>query len=179
MKSRIIALAVMIAVIGMANTAISGNDPATAATPGLKIGVVDMARALNEVNEGKKAKASLEREFKNKKTELDRMKNEMEATKNKLETKGSLLSQEALKTERDNFQRSFMEYQQKAKDYTEQLARKESEMTSKIIGKLRDVVGKVAQKDGYTFVLEKSQGGVLYGPNNSDITTQVIKLYNK
>lgn len=144
-----------------------------------KFGTVDLARALNEVNEGKKAKTNLENEFKAKKKELDGLKNELASLLKELERKGPVLSQEAMAADRENYQRKFMEYQQKAKEYTEELARKEGEMTSKIIGKLRTVVEKIAQKEGYTFVFELSQGGVIYGPANADITTEVIKQYNK
>ena len=96
-----------------------------------------------------------------------------------LEKKSHLLSQDALKEKRDNYQRKFMEYQQQAKEFTEQLARKEGESTNKLIGTLRTVVESIARKDGYTFVFEKSQGGVVYGPTSADITTQVIQQYNK
>ena len=144
-----------------------------------RIGYVDLARALNEVNEGKTAKSSLEKEFKAKKSELDGMKDKIGKIREELEKKSQLLSQEALAGKRDEYQRMFVEYQQKAKDYTEQLAMKEGEMTNKIIGKLRTVVEKIAQKDGYTFVFEKSQGALVYGPSNADLTSQVIKQYNK
>lgn len=176
MRKIAVLLAIVCAFTVVAESAFAA--PATG-TGEVKIGVVDLGRALNEVNEGKKAKANLEREFKSKKNSLESMKNEIQTMRDELEKKSHLLSQDALKEKRDNFQRKFMEYQQKAKEFTEELARKEGEMTSKIIGKLRTVVTDIARKEGYTFVLEKSQGGVVYGPNNADITDEVIKQYNR
>lgn len=145
----------------------------------LKIAVVDLGRALNEVSEGKKAKSNLEKEFKSKKKELDGMKDDLTALRSKLEQKSHLLSQEAMKEKSEDFQRKFVEYQQKAKEYTEQLSQKEGEITGKILEKLSKVVQDIAKRDGYTFVLEKSHGGVVYGPDNSDITSEVISRYNK
>lgn len=172
----IIAMAVAMVVVPTLKAANKAEEGAIS-TGNVKIAVVDLSRALNEVGEGKKAKANLESEFKSKKSELDGIKNEIETMRQSLEKKSPVMSQEALKDDRDNYQRKFIEYQQKAKDYTEDLARKEGETTSKIIGKLRTVVEQIAQRDGYTFVLEKSQGGVLYGPQSADITDELIKQY--
>lgn len=176
----------MAVLLAVALVALAASKPGSTATKGevvqpggITIAVVDLARALNEVNEGKKAKANLEGEFKAKKSELDKMKNDIQSLREDLERKSHLLSQEALKEKRDDYQRKFMEYQQKAKEYTEQMMQKEGEMTNRIVGKLRTVVEQIAQKSGYTFVLEKSQGGVVYGPVSADITTEVIKQYNK
>jgi len=146
-------------------------------TTGVKIGVVDVQRALNEVPEGKSAKASLEKEFQSKKAELDGMKKALEALGEEIGKKSQILSADALKEKKDEYQRKLMEYQQKARDYTEEMARKETELTSKIVGKLKTVVEDIAKREGYTFILEKSQGGVLYGPSSADITEEVIKQY--
>jgi outer membrane protein len=169
----LVAFAVLIA-----NVSVAANSGG-ASGGAISIGVVDLGRALNEVNEGKKAKANLEKEFKSKKAELENMKNEITKLRSELEKKSHLLSQDAMKEKSQNYQNKFMAYQQKAKAFTEELARKEGESTGKIISKLRTVVVEIAKKDGYTFVLEKSQGGVVYGPTSADITTQVIKRYNK
>lgn len=177
---KIVALLIMVFAGCIAfNSAIAAQTTDQGSALGLKIAVVDLSKALNEVNEGKKAKANLEKEFKEKKNELDKIKGELESLRADLEKKAAVLSPEALQADQENFRGKFSEYQQKAQEYTQELARKEGEMTSQIIGKLRTVVEKIAQKDGYTFVLEKSQGGVVYGPANADITDDLIKQYNK
>lgn len=177
MKKVSLAIMVLSLAIMVSKPVFAEVKQGSAAGGAISIAVVDLSRALNEVAEGKKAKANLEKEFNAKKAELDKMKDEITIVRDELERKSHLLSQDALKEKRDEFQSKFMEYQQKAKDYTEQLARKESESTGLIIGKLRTVVETIAQRDGYTYVLEKSQGGVVYGPLSADITDQVIKQY--
>jgi len=177
MKKTALVIVVVLAVVMFTAKAITATEGASDGS--IKIGTVDLNRALNEVEEGKRAKAKLEQEFKAKKAELDTMKNDLQTMGAELEKQGQLLSAEALKEKRENYQRKFIEYQQKAREYTEQLAQQESESTGKIIGKLRTVVEKIAQRDGYTLVLEKSQGAVVYGPTSADITDQVIKQYNK
>lgn len=176
MKKIAMLMTVVCASLLIAKAGVSSNTGG-ASVGNVSIAVVDLGRALNEVPEGKKAKANLEREFKAKKGQLDNMKNEITSLRAELEKKSSLLSQDALKEKRDNYQRKFMEYQQKAKEFTEALAKKEGESTSRIIGKLRTTVERIAKKDGYTFVFEKSQGGVIYGPSSADITSEVIKQY--
>lgn len=178
MKGKVIFLVVLLVAAFYCLPAI-GAEQQSAIGVAPKIAYVDLARALNEVEEGKRAKAALEKEFQTKKVELDGLKNKLSTLGEEMEQKSALLSQEAIKGKRDEYQKMFMDYQQKAKEYTEDLARKEGEMTGKIIDKLRNVVVNIAQRDGYTFVFEKSQGGVVYGPQNADITPEVIKLYNK
>lgn len=179
MKKTVALVVLVFAALLVFKPASAAQDLNATSETTVKIGVVDLNRALNEVNEGKKAKADLEKEFKAKKGELDSIKNEIESLRQTLEKKSAILSAEALKDERENYQRKFIEYQQKAKDYTEKLAMEEGETTSKIIGKLRAVVETIAKKEGYTFVFEKSQGGVVYGPTSADITNDLIKQYNK
>lgn len=169
----LLVVTLMVGVLFVSKVARSEVAPA-----GMKIAVVDLAKALNEVDEGKKAKAALEKEFKAKKTELDNMKNSLTTQGEALEKDSRLLSQDAMKTKGAAYQQEFQKYQLKAKEYTEQLAKQEGETTGKIIGKLRTVVESIAKKDGYTFVFEKSQGAVVYGPENADITSQVISQYN-
>jgi len=176
---KIIGLFVVVVFLVTAVSISTASTQDKSATPTYTIATVDLAKALNEVNEGKKAKANLEKEFKAKKKDLDKMKDEIAEMQRDLESKSHLLSQEALKGKQQAYQAKFMEYQQKARGYTEELARKEGEMTTRIVAKLRTVVEKIAEKDGYTYVLEKSQGGVVYAPNSVDITNQVIKKYNK
>lgn len=144
----------------------------------VKIGVVDFERALNEVNEGKRAKQALKSEFESKKKELESMEKELKNMKEEIEKQRMILSADALKAKTDTFQEKFRQYQLKTRDYSNEMARKETTLTKSIIEHLRDIVTKIAKSEGYTFVFEKSQGGVVVGPSSADLTDRVIKEYN-
>lgn len=157
---------------------IVGVKVVRAAGPDLKIGIVDFERAINEVNEGKRAKESLKTEFDNKKKELEAMENELKTMKTELEKQRMILSADALKSKTDAFQEKFKTFQTKTRDYSNEMAQKETTLTKSIVERMQSIVTKIATDEGYTFVFEKSQGGVLVGPTSADLTDRVIKDYN-
>ena len=62
--------------------------------------------------------------------------------------------------------------------YGEDLNKRKQEIESKIIQGLRDTVEEIAKKKGYSYVFEKSVGGLLYAPADADLTPEVIKAFN-
>ena len=65
--------------------------PATASAQGMKFGVVDFQKALNDVEEGKRARATLEQRFEEKRLGLEARKAELEQMQESLEAQKSLL----------------------------------------------------------------------------------------
>ena len=60
-----------------------------------------------------------------------------------------------------------------------ELAKKEREMTGPIITKLKNIVTEMAKTKGYTMVLEKNDNTVLFSQEKDDLTTEVIKSFDK
>jgi outer membrane protein len=144
----------------------------------MKIGLVDFQRALNEVEEGKAAKARLKGEFDEKQKTLDALQNELKAMKDNLEKQKLVLSQDALKQKETEYRDKFIELQKKLADFRGELQQKEAQYTSDIIVALRQIVQEVGAKDKYTLIFERGQDVVLYAPTAADLTPQVITLYN-
>ncbi len=143
-----------------------------------RFGYVDFQRALNEVEEGKKAKATLKSEFDQKQKQLDAVQNELQAMKNDLDKQRMILSADALKEKEEAYRKKFMELQQKLGSFKEELGMKEAKLTGDILGVVRGIVNSIGEKDNYTMILEKSQDVVLFSQPGSDLTEQVIKTYN-
>lgn len=143
-----------------------------------KIGLVDLQRALNEVEEGKAAKARLKSEFDAKQKTLDALQNDLKAMKDNLEKQKMVLSQDALKQKEIEYRDKFVELQKKLAEFRGELQQKEAQYTGDIIMALKQLVGEVAAKDKYTLVFEKGQDVVLYAPTASDLTPALIQLYN-
>lgn len=143
-----------------------------------KIALVNLQRALNDVEEGKKIKAQLKKDFEGKNVEIQKMKTDIETASKNLESQKMVLSQDALKTKSQEIQTKFMDLQNKASTYEQELKKKEAESAKKILDKLQLIVGNIAQKEGYTLVLENSANIVLFSKDTKDITTDVISAYN-
>ncbi len=143
-----------------------------------KVGLIDLQKALNEVEEGKAAKARLKAEFDAKQKTLDALQNDLKAMKDNLEKQKLVLSQDALKQKEIEYRDKFIELQKKLAEFRGELQQKEAQYTGDIIIALKQLVSEVGAKDKYTLIFEKGQDVVLYAPNATDLTPALIQLYN-
>jgi outer membrane protein len=149
----------------------------TAALADTKIAIVDLQRALEETEEGKKAKLKLKTDFERKQKELDEKQEELKKMKDDLDKKLPLMKPDAAQAEQKKFQDRFVELQQTYARLQKDLATKEQEATGGIFRKLQVVVGQIAEKNAYDAVLEKNSA-VVWGKSSLDITNEVIRNYN-
>src|SRR5262245_1821067 len=89
--SRRIALALALAALSGA-----GLSSKAFADPPFKIAVVDMQRALNETEDGRKAKAQLKKLFEDRQKQLDKQQKDLQTMKESLEKQRDVLSREVL-----------------------------------------------------------------------------------
>lgn len=141
------------------------------------IAFVDLQRALEETNDGKAAKARLKSDFDKKQTELDAKQEELKKMKDALDKKAALMKPEALQKEQQDFQQRFVQLQETFQRLQKDLAGKEQEATRGILAKLTGVVQKIAERDHFSMVLERS-AAVVWGQPSLDITNDVIRMYN-
>lgn len=143
-----------------------------------KIAVVDMQRALNETEDGRKAKAQLKKIFEERQKTLDKQQNDLKAMKDSLEKQRDVLSREVLAKKFEEYQKAFGELQTTYMEFQRELQSKEGELTKEIIERMQRIMRRVGQTDGYTLILERSEGGVVYVPINYDLTDLLIQRYN-
>lgn len=151
---------------------------AYAETITVKIGVVDLMKALNESNAGKKAKAELESVIRSKQALINEKGNAIQKLKDELNKQSSVLSPEAQKSKQDELDRMMRDYQRMVSDSQSDVKQRESDLTDGILKGLRAVVKKIGQKEGYTMIVENAEGIILYSKKSLDLTNEVIKQYN-
>lgn len=145
----------------------------------LKIAYANLQKALNESEAGLKAKDTLKDEAKKLEDELNVKQEEIKKLKAEIDKKGSVWNKETKDAKEADFKNKTQEFQKKYMEYGEQLNKKKQDTESDIIDELRAVVEEIAQKKGYTYVFERSVGGLLVAPASDDLTDEVIKVYNK
>ena len=144
-----------------------------------KIGFVDLVRALNESDSGKKAKADLEYMIKSKQVTIDEKGKSIEKAKGDFEKQVSVLSAEAKKTKEEELERLIREYQRLVQDSQNDVKKKEGELTGDILKELRVIIQKIGQDEGYTLILESAEGQILFAKKEIDLTESVIKKINE
>lgn len=144
-----------------------------------KIGVVDMQTALQSVDAGKKAKAELEKDFNKKKQELQNEESAIKKMGEELKKQSLVMNEEARQKKQAELQERIMKFQEKTARSQAEIQKKERELTDPIINSLRNVISELAKKRGYTVVLEKDENNVLFSQEQHDLTSEVIKEFNK
>lgn len=144
----------------------------------LKVGYVDLQRALNEVSEGQKAKASLKKDFESKQKKLNELQKELESLKKNLEVQAQMLSEDAKRKKMMEFQRKMYETQQQYMAMQQELAQEEAKATKKIFDKMGEIIEQIAEEKGYDLVLERTESAVLYADDSMDLTPELIKRYD-
>jgi outer membrane protein len=144
-----------------------------------KGGSVDLLKALNESEAGKRAKTDLESLIKSKQTSIEEKGKNIEKLRADFEKQAAIISPEAKKAKEEELERLLRDYQRIVADSQAEVKKKEGELTGEILKDLREMINKIAQEEGYTLILEHAEGLVLYSNKSLDLTDKVIKRYNE
>jgi outer membrane protein len=144
----------------------------------IKIGIVDLQRALNESAAGKKAKEQFKVEFDRMQGSLKGEKDKLDKMKDDLDKQSAVLKADDRKAKADEFERRQRDLRRKLEDSDAELRKKDQELTGDILKDLAVVIQEIGQRDNYTVVLENSSSSVLYGAKSIDMTDEVIKTFD-
>lgn len=142
----------------------------------VKIGFIDVQRAISESQAGKRAKERFQAQVKKAEADLLKEKSEIERLKADLDKKGPLLKDEEKRNLEADLQRRYVSYQRGMQDQQQDLRQKEGEMTGDILKELEKIVNEVGKAEKFTLILERSQ--ILYSDQGIDITNRVIEAFN-
>lgn len=145
----------------------------------VKIGYMDLQKALNDSDAGKDAKITFNKRVEELQKTLDEKQTEIKKMQDDLEKQKGLLTSEAKGEKEKAYQQKIKDVQRFAKDSQEELQQKDAELTKKILTDLREVIKKIGNDEGYTIILERGESSVLYAAEGVDITDKAIKAYNK
>ena len=148
-----------------------------ASAQNMKIGYVDVQRAVQEVEEGKAARSRLQTELQQKRADLEKKRADLEKMKADYDKQAPVLSDDAKRQRQEQLQKAFVEAQNAAGQMQEELSGKEQEAMQSISKRLLQVVAEVSDRENFTFVLDKA--ALLYAPAASDITNEVVRRYNE
>jgi len=166
-----------IVTIALATIILAGS--ASTVDAQVKIGVVDLQRAINETEDGRQAKRRLKKVFDERQKSLNVKQESLKAQKESLERQQDVLSQDAFKKKVEKYQTDLMDLQNEYVQYQQELSTKEAELTQKILEKMQKILRRIGQTDGYTLIIEANEGGVVWVPGNLDLTDVLIQRYNK
>ncbi len=144
----------------------------------IRIGYVDLQRAIFGSNAGKEARRTLDERTEKLKRDFERREEELRRLRAEYLKQSAVLSPDARGEKERELQIKTRELQRLQQDYEDELNRKDAELSKRILGEVREIVRQVGGKGNYTLILEKKSAGVLYAASGVDLTDEVIRAYN-
>jgi outer membrane protein len=144
----------------------------------LKIGYVNLQQAVSEVEEGKSARETLKKEFDAKQKTLDDKQNELKRMKEDLDKQMVVMSEDAKREKAMEFERKVNELQQLYVQMQKDLQEREREMMKVIFDKMEAVIKDIAAAEGYTYVFEQQNAGLMVAPPTANMTQELVRRYN-
>jgi outer membrane protein len=141
-----------------------------------KIGFVNLQRALEEVEEGKAAKAALKKDFDEKQRQLDARRTDFEKLRADFEKQAPLMNEAARKDKAAEVEKKAGELQQVFVQWQKDLQQREAEVMRGMFDKLSVLVREIAEADGFTMVL--GENAVAYAQPSLDLTNELVRKYN-
>jgi len=144
----------------------------------IKIGSVDIQKAVNDCNAGKEAKKGLTKEVEKFQVLIAQKQRELQEMKESLEKQGLMLNPETRAARENELQARLRDFQRWGEDVQNEINQKRTEMERNIYVGLQKVIQKLGIDEGYTLILEKNENILLFTSKSTDITDLVIKAYD-
>ena len=145
----------------------------------MKIGVVDLNRALNESEAGIRSKNVLETKGRQKQQEFKLEEEELRELAEELRS-NPLLTPKAKEQKQQQLQQGQQALRAKVQQFEQQLRGEERRFTEEIFRELKGAIRTVSIRDKYDLVLEKNAAQVILymKQETTDFTQKVIDHYN-
>ena len=152
-------------------------QPAPSFARDLRVGVIDIQKAVSGTKEWKKEFLSFKTNFNREKKLISKKEEQLKKMIENLNKQGMVLNPELKKKKEEGVLKKKREFERYVQDKNEDLAKKEKEITGRILKKMADVIKKIGKQKNFTMILERKVG--LYFDNSVDLTALAIQTYNK
>lgn len=150
-----------------------------AAAPELRVGFVDLQRALASSEAGKDAQKKYEAEVKKLQARLDDKKNEFEKLRQAYQKQKDSLNDKARQDKEEELLAREKELKRTLQDSQDALRRKNAQLVGELVERLKKVVDTYGKSEGYTIILEKGGQAVLFADTSIDVTDDVVKKFDQ
>jgi outer membrane protein len=144
----------------------------------VKIGYVDLQRVIRDSQAGKSAKAAFEKEFQDKRRIIEQRTTDLARMKQDFIAKAPVMEEGARKQKADELDKIEKDLTRTRDDFRDELQKRDFELTQRILTELESVLQQIGDSDGYTLIIEKTEGGVIYAAKGVDLTYKVIQAYD-
>ncbi len=156
--------------------------PAARAEELLKLGYVDTARIFEQYKVAQDAQKQFDRDVEAWNHDLADLKNEIAKLKQELDNQSLVLSDAKRRDKEAVLSRKQSEYQNQTDAIwgpRGKATQRNEELVKNVIDKVKKALDTLAQKEGYTLILDAASNRILYGVKSYDLTDRVVEQLNK
>ena len=144
------------------------------AAPVVKVGIVNLQRAVSESKEGIAARADVQKKTEQFNAELKAKLADIEKLKTELEKNAGMLSVDERASKEKLLQKQLREFKNRQQEAKEEIKQTESDYLKKIISKFGALIEKIGEEGKFSAILDRS-AGILYFGKETDITSLLVK----
>lgn len=141
----------------------------------VKIGVINVQKAMADTDELKKASADMAKKYQPRQDEMDKIQKDLESIDAQLNS--GKLNQQAQADLQTQGTRKQRDLQRLSDDMQADVDRDRQAVLAKMSEKMQTVINKLAEEKGLDFIVEASQ--TLYSKPAYDLTADATTAYNK
>jgi outer membrane protein len=149
----------------------------------VKVGVVDPQAVLEKSKAGKKAVDGLKEYAATRQKLLAGDVEELKSLEKVLKEQETTLTDQQKREKQAQFRNKLQDYQRREQEFNQELAQKQKELVDDYMKKISSATKSVAEKGGYTLVVDKGNEAtlkiVIYAKDALDLTDQVIKEFDR
>src|SRR3990172_2769833 len=153
-------------------------SPVWAADPAVKLGFVDIQAVISQSKEGQGARNKVAAEANEKQKEITLKEAEIKQMDADLQKQGPVLSEAAKKDREEDIRRRLRDLKRLTEDFNRDLAKRENELLNDLLRDVTAVIREYGKEKGLTLIVERGQGGVIYGSDPADLTKEILERYN-
>ncbi len=143
----------------------------------VKIGVIDTQKILRDSQAAKEAQKVFRRDLEAKRAVLKSKEQEVMVLDQEIKKEGPKMEATVLKNKREKLADEMKELKRLRTDLSDDLKKKDAELTQKILKEIDAIVKDYSKKNKYTIILDRRM--VIDFDETVEITNDVIKIYDK
>ncbi|MDI6807980.1 MAG: OmpH family outer membrane protein [Candidatus Eisenbacteria bacterium] len=149
----------------------------------LKIAFIDSEKIFAAYKGTKEAQKAFNVDVQGWQNEADSRKREIELMRKELESQSLMLSEAKRQEKEAALQKKVSEYEGFVQSIwdpkTGKIAARNDELMKPIVEKVKAILDKIAEAEGYSMVIDAADGNIVYGVKDLDLTDRVIEELNK
>jgi Skp family chaperone for outer membrane proteins len=162
--------------------ALAALPPRAQAQLNVRIGFGDSQKIFEQYPVARDAQERFNREIQTWREDADERRKALDVLRNELKDQGPMLSEDRRVEKESALARATSDYDRFVQEFWGpggRVQRANDEMTREVIGKIRDAVELLANREGYDLILDAADGNVIFGVAALDLTSRVLDELNK